>query len=116
MDTFAVGDLGVQRGVSVYIKERAGLQDELKQVDWSLPLEGLHSPGKSAKSQQRKPAKLPPKNGGGKWKVPQANEMLYIANKFKPYRSVFEILMWRLSDTNLAVLADSEDKNNVMVD
>lgn len=106
MDTFTIGDLGVQRGVSNYIKQRPSLQLELKAVDWTVPLEGLHSPGKSLKSQQRKPAKLAKAKTKteAKWKVPEANEMLYIANKFRPYRSAFQMVMWKLSDTNLEIL------------
>lgn len=112
MDTFSIGDLGVQRGVSKYIKERPWIQSELKCVDWSIPMEGVHSPGKSAKAQQRKPAKVAKTNGNGnnKWKVPEVNEMLYIANKFRPYRSVFQMIMWRLSDTDLTVIADAQKR------
>lgn len=108
MDVFSVGDLGVQRGVANYIKQRPWIDQELKSVDWSVPMDGLHSPGKSAKAKARKPAKIPTqnKNGSSKWKVPEQKHMEYIANKFKPYRTVFQMIIWKLSSVDIAVLED----------
>lgn len=110
MDVFSVGDLGVQRGVANYIKQRPWVDQELKSVDWSVPMDGLHSPGKSAKAKARKPAKMPSQNkkGSSKWKVPEQKHMEYIANKFKPYRTVFQMITWKLSSVDIAVLEDSK--------
>ncbi|KAA8916541.1 hypothetical protein TRICI_001404 [Trichomonascus ciferrii] len=110
MDVFSVGDLGVQRGVANYIKQRPWVDQELKSVDWSVPMDGLHSPGKSAKAKARKPAKTPSqsKNGSSKWKVPEQKHMEYIANKFRPYRTVFQMVTWKLSSVDIAVLEDKK--------
>ena len=60
MDIFSTGDLGVQRGMAVYV-------------------------GKDVN-------KL--RNKGGKWKYMSETDMLEIANKFVPYRSLFLWYMW----------------------
>ncbi|TKX18624.1 DNA-3-methyladenine glycosylase-like protein [Elsinoe australis] len=64
MDVFSTGDLGVQRGMAVYMGRDVG--------------------------------KL--KNKGGKWKYMSEKEMIDIAEKFRPYRSLFMWYMWRIED------------------
>lgn len=104
MDVFTVGDLGIQRGVSVYLKERPHLADIIKQVDWTLPIDGVHSPGKSKKAGARKAAKVAKPDTKGKWKVPTADEMTWVAHRFAPYRSVMMLILWKISDVNTAIL------------
>jgi DNA-3-methyladenine glycosylase II len=70
MDIFATGDLGVQKGVAVYI-------------------------GKDV-------AKL--KGKSGKWKYCAEQDMLDVASKFAPYRSLFMWYMWRMCDIKLDAL------------
>lgn len=103
MDVFTLGDLGIQRGVSVYLKTRPHLVDIIKQVDWTLPIDGVHSPGKSKKAGARKAAKTKP-DTKGKWKVPTGDEMTWVAHRFAPYRSVLMLIMWKISDVNTAIL------------
>lgn len=113
MDVFSVGDLGVQRGVSHYIKQRPWLEEELKTVDWSKPLDGLHSPGKSDKAKSRKAAKVVSKSANGndgKWKIPHQREMEYVAHKFQPYRSAFQMVMWKLASVDLTILEGSQKR------
>jgi len=43
---------------------------------------------------------------GGKWKYMSEKEMLDIAAKFSPYRSLFMWYMWRIEDIDLSVLQD----------
>jgi DNA-3-methyladenine glycosylase II len=43
---------------------------------------------------------------GGKWKYMQEKDMLEIANKFVPYRSLFMWYMWKMSDIKLEALED----------
>jgi len=45
------------------------------------------------------------KSKGGKWKYMSQNEMLGIANRFVPYRSLFMWYMWRMEDVNVEALA-----------
>ncbi|VBB85683.1 Conserved hypothetical protein [Yarrowia lipolytica] len=103
MDVFTLGDLGIQRGVSVYLKERPHLAEIIKQVDFSLPINGVHSPGKSKKAGARKAAKSKP-DTKGKWRVPTADEMTWVAHRFAPYRSVMMLILWKISDVNTAIL------------
>lgn len=103
MDVFTVGDLGIQRGVSIYLKDRPHLSEIAKKVDWTLPIDGIHSPGKSLKAGARKAAKTKP-DTKGKWKPPTADEMTWVAHRFAPYRSVLMLVMWKISDVNTAVL------------
>jgi DNA-3-methyladenine glycosylase II len=42
--------------------------------------------------------------GGGKWKYMQEKDMLDIANRFVPYRSLFMWYMWKMSDIKLEAL------------
>ena len=44
------------------------------------------------------------KGKGGKWKYMSEAEMLSIANRFVPYRSLFMWYMWRVEDVKLDVL------------
>ncbi|KAJ5474961.1 hypothetical protein N7539_006090 [Penicillium diatomitis] len=43
--------------------------------------------------------------GGGKWKYMSEKDMLELAAKFAPYRSLFMWYMWRVSDVDVAVLS-----------
>ncbi|KAL6707152.1 3-methyladenine DNA glycosylase [Coniothyrium glycines] len=70
MDVFATGDLGVQRGMAVYMGRDV---DKLK-------------------------------NKGGKWKYMSEQEMLDIASRFSPYRSLFMWYMWRIVDVDVSVM------------
>ncbi|KAF2273198.1 DNA glycosylase [Westerdykella ornata] len=73
MDVFSTGDLGVQRGMAVYMG--------------------------------RDVSKL--KSKGGKWKYMTEKEMLDIAGKFSPYRSLFMWYMWRIEDVDISVLQNN---------
>ncbi|KAF2872558.1 DNA glycosylase [Massariosphaeria phaeospora] len=70
MDVFSTGDLGVQRGMAMYV-------------------------GKDV-------SKL--KSKGGKWKYMSEKDMLELAAKFSPYRSLFMWYMWRICDVDISVL------------
>lgn len=116
MDVFSIGDLGVQRGFEEYIKQRPYFADEMKSVDWTVPLDNLHSPGKSLKSQNRQPASKQKKNGS-KPTIPIHKQMEYISRKFHPYRSAFQMILWKLADTNVTVLEEKalKAKNKIIV-
>ncbi|KAL1983203.1 hypothetical protein VTN96DRAFT_377 [Rasamsonia emersonii] len=48
--------------------------------------------------------KLKAKKGGGKFKYMPEKEMLELAEKFRPYRSLFMWYMWRVEDVDVAVM------------
>jgi DNA-3-methyladenine glycosylase II len=102
MDVFTVGDLGVQRGFEAYLAQRPWLKEELRRVDWSVPLEGTHSPGKSAKSRNRKSSA--PKNHKGVSSAPINKQMEYVANKFRPHRTAFQMVLWKLAGTDVEIV------------
>jgi DNA-3-methyladenine glycosylase II len=108
MDVFSIGDLGVQRGFEEYIKQRPYFVDEMKSVDWTVPLDNLHSPGKTAKAQNRKPATK--QKNGSKSAVPIHRQMEYVSRKFHPYRSAFQMVLWKLAATNVTVLEEKAIK------
>jgi len=70
MDVFSTGDLGVQRGMAVYMGRDVN--------------------------------KL--KSKGGKWKYMSEAEMLEIASRFTPYRSLFMWYMWRIADVDISAI------------
>ncbi|ONH65204.1 DNA-3-methyladenine glycosylase [Cyberlindnera fabianii] len=89
LDVFAHDDLGVARGMSRYLETRP---DKLKlakhQVDMSL---------------HKKKAKFHD-NRKRDWIVIHDAHVNHIADDFKPYRSVFMLLLWRASYTNIEIL------------
>lgn len=49
------------------------------------------------------------KNKGGKWKYMTEKEMIEIADRFRPYRSVFMWYMWRVEATDVSSMEKGED-------
>ncbi|KAF2720772.1 DNA glycosylase [Polychaeton citri CBS 116435] len=45
--------------------------------------------------------------GGGKWKYMSEKEMVETAEKFRPYRSLFMWLMWRVEDVDVEAIQDN---------
>ncbi|KAA8571675.1 hypothetical protein EYC84_001661 [Monilinia fructicola] len=80
IDVFSTGDLGVQRGMARLLGQ---------------DVEKLKKAGKGAK-------------GGGKWKYMTEKEMQEMAEKFKPYRSIFMWYMWRIEDTDVSTLEEED--------
>ncbi|KAK3074800.1 3-methyladenine DNA glycosylase [Teratosphaeriaceae sp. CCFEE 6253] len=77
MDVFSTGDLGVQRGMAAH----AG-RDVKK-----LKAKGLGGKAKDAK-----------------WKYMKEAEMLEMAEKYRPWRSVFMWYMWRVEDVDVEAI------------
>lgn len=44
------------------------------------------------------------KSKGGKWKYMTEKEMVEMADRFKPYRSLFMWFMWRVEETDISIL------------
>ncbi|QPG76869.1 hypothetical protein FOA43_004263 [Brettanomyces nanus] len=88
LDIFEASDLGIRRGFTVYLKNRPELQKEV---------EGLFSEG-TVSRMKRKPSI-------GKQKYINDYELMnVVAHQFKPYRSVFMFVLWRMSDTIVEAL------------
>jgi len=51
--------------------------------------------------------KLKAKGKGGKWKYMSEKEMLEIAERFRPYRSLFMWYMWRIEEVDTAAVEDN---------
>lgn len=106
LNVFSIGDLGIQRGVSVYLSQSKEIRDELAAVDWAAH-EAAREPGTSARARDRKVAKKAAPSSStkkDKWKVPDKNTMEFIANKYTPYRSVLMLALWHLSAIDLNAL------------
>lgn len=92
LDVFASDDLGVARGISRYLENRPQLLKKAqKEVDTSI---------------QKKKSKF---DDGKKrdWKIIHDLYVQHIAENFAPYRSVFMLICWRASSTNIDVLTES---------
>ncbi|KAK6518873.1 3-methyladenine DNA glycosylase [Arthrobotrys megalospora] len=83
-DVFATGDLGIQRGMAIL----AGR--DVNKLKFSKP-------GKS-----------------GKWKYMAEEEMIQLAESYRPYRSLLSWYLWRLGDMDVEVLSgvDKSKKKN----
>lgn len=102
MDVFSPADIGVQRGFKRYLKFEGC--DHLKTVTTEdVPEEDLRPKGTIKKALQ-------------KVKVPdECKHMAAVASKFKPYRSVFQLLMWKISDTIVEIGKDTSSSRNARV-
>ncbi|ODV87971.1 hypothetical protein CANARDRAFT_26141 [[Candida] arabinofermentans NRRL YB-2248] len=88
MNIFEVGDLGIKRGLSEFLKQRPEL---LKEVSDFVKNGGL-------KSNSVKKKKPPPKN------YHSDEVMELVANQFEPYKSIFMLIIWRISDITIDAL------------
>lgn len=92
MDIFAHDDLGVARGISRYLETRPQLLKDAKvAVDMSL-----HSKRSTFDDKKKRD-----------WKVIHDAHVIHIADTFAPYRSVFMLVMWRASATDIDVISTS---------
>lgn len=95
LDVFAADDLGVARGTSRYLKARPHIlsqaRKEIDACERRKPL--LKRKAKFAKADSKRD-----------WVPVHDAYVDCVADQFKPYRSVFMLLMWRLSATNVNVL------------
>ncbi|SCU81540.1 LAFA_0C05644g1_1 [Lachancea sp. 'fantastica'] len=92
LDIFAADDLGIARGCSKYLDARPEVVKEL-----------MSKRGPVIKRSKIKHVK---KN----WKVYDEDIVEKCGERFAPYRTIFMFLMWRVSDTNVEVMAKREDE------
>lgn len=105
LNVFSIGDLGIQRGVSVYISNCEPIRKELAAVDWQ-EFAAAKEPGAVVRNVAKKASASSSSTSSGKakWKVPDKNTMEFIASKFSPYRSIVMLAFWHLSAINMDVL------------
>ncbi|RLV87643.1 DNA-3-methyladenine glycosylase [Meyerozyma sp. JA9] len=100
-DVFAHDDLGVARGMSRYLAKRPELLNQVKrEVQQNEEMKAL--------------LKKKPKFGTTKqrdWVPLHDQYLIHAARRFSPYMSVFMLLMWRLSATNIDVLEAAKSEN-----
>ncbi|CEP63070.1 DNA-3-methyladenine glycosylase II LALA0_S07e01728g [Lachancea lanzarotensis] len=92
LDIFAADDLGIARGCSKYLDARPDVVKDL-----------MSKRGPVIKRSKIKHVK---KN----WKVYDEDIVEKCGELFAPYRTIFMFLMWRISDTNVEVMAKREDE------
>lgn len=95
-DVFAHDDLGVARGISRYLQKRPQLLESIKQeTNGNELLKKRSSFDKKSKRD---------------WTPYHDVYVRHAAERFRPYRSVFMLLCWRLSETNVGALEKNEVK------
>lgn len=120
-NVFSAGDLGIQRGVSVYLRMRPDLAAEMKQdfikakekdndLDVTPPIKATKSASnKSTTSIVVAPSKKSTKSG---WTVPSNQEMDWISERFSPYRSLAMMVMWHLSGIDLGAFKTKQEETD----
>ncbi|KAI5952401.1 MAG1 [Candida jiufengensis] len=95
-DVFAEDDLGVARGMAKYLEQRPETLDEAKKEC---------DKDESKKKDLKKRSKFFNKEDSKRtWKPIHDVYVLHIAEQFKPFRSAFMMILWRLSSTNVEAL------------
>lgn len=96
MDVFAEDDLGIARGMARYLNKRPELLKQIKQ-------ECLND--EESQLLLKRKLKFANKTDSKRnWTPIHDAYVKYAAKKFLPYRSVFMMILWRLSSTNIDVL------------
>lgn len=96
LDVFAEDDLGVARGMAKYLEQRPHVLQRAKEE-----VANDDSKQTALKKRSKFYNKLDSKRT---WKPIHDVYVLHIAEKFKPFRSAFMMILWRLSLTNIDVL------------
>lgn len=89
LDIFSPADIGVQRGFRRYVREHSP-------PDHTSVTELTNSPGKSKKATAR--TALPS----------DIKQMEHVADCFRPYRSVFQLVLWKLASINMKAIDPAE--------
>ncbi|VEU19498.1 DEKNAAC100561 [Brettanomyces naardenensis] len=89
LDIFEPSDLGIRRGFTTYLKERPKLKKEV---------EKLFNDGE-IKRLKRKP------NAAKEKYINDYELMNAVAHQFRPYRSIFMFILWRMSETSVEALS-----------
>lgn len=98
LNVFSKGDLGAQRGLAYYLQMRPDLARQMK-LDLAASTAKL-APGNKARA--KKVIIKPGTKSKKSWQVPTDQEMEYITQQFSPYKSLFMLVVWKLSAMDLA--------------
>ncbi|GMG34417.1 unnamed protein product [Ambrosiozyma monospora] len=82
LDVFDIGDLGIRKGLNMYMEDRAELVEEVENLFDNGTLE------RSGRAHNFKDENI------------DADVAFAIADQFRPYRTLFMFILWRISDTN----------------
>lgn len=96
MDVFAEDDLGIARGMARYLNKRPELLKQIKQE--------CMNDEESQLLLKRKLKFANKTDSKRNWTPIHDAYVKYAAKRFLPYRSVFMMILWRLSSTNIDVL------------
>ncbi|KAI3404511.1 MAG1 [Candida oxycetoniae] len=96
MDVFAEDDLGIARGMAKYLEQRPEVLERVKR-------ECAGDESKQIKLKKR-PKFFNKESSKRTWKPLHDVYVIEVAEKFKPYRSAFMMILWRLSSTNIEAL------------
>lgn len=98
LNVFSKGDLGAQRGFAYYLQMRPDLA---RQMELDLAA-STAEPAVGKKGKAKKVIIKPGTKSKKSWKVPTDQEMEYITQQFSPYKSLFMLVVWKLSAMDLA--------------
>ncbi|CAI5758081.1 unnamed protein product [Candida verbasci] len=101
MNVFAEDDLGIARGMARYLKIRPEYFKLIKNESAN------HEPTQLLLKRKTKFASK--ENSKRNWIPIHDAYVKYIAEKFSPYKTVFMMILWRLSSTNIDVLSKLDE-------
>lgn len=100
-DIFAHEDLGVARGASYYLSRRPELLKSIK--------DAVHK-DEELKLLLKKKGKFDKPSTKRDWTPYHDQYLIQFSKPYQPFRSILMLILWRLSSTNILVLADSKDE------
>ncbi|KAF8458830.1 DNA glycosylase, partial [Terfezia claveryi] len=83
-DIFSVGDLGIQRGMAVWDGRNVNKLRKTERKEGGMKV-------------------------ATKWKYMSEEDMVRLSEEFKPWRTLFCLVMWRASDTQVASMKEREE-------
>lgn len=97
-DVFAHDDLGIARGAYFYLNRRPEMLKLVKQQ--------VHQ-DENMKALLKKKGKFENSKGKRDWTPLHDQYLLQLSKRFSPYRSIFMVILWRLSATTIDILEDT---------
>lgn len=97
-DVFAHDDLGIARGAYYYLSKRPEIVKQVKQQ--------VHS-DETMKALLKKKGKFENSKGKRDWVPYHDQYLIQLSKRFSPYRSIFMIILYRLSDTTIDILEET---------
>lgn len=118
-NVFSCGDLGIQRGASVYLKQRPDIvkemnEDFIKQKKEKEENENNNDDDLKPKLAKKSKSSIAINNNNSKtsWKAPKNHELEWLASKFSPYKSLLMMVLWKLGGMDLSVFQKKDNEND----